>query len=137
MALLPPTKATDQKHSRRVYSPIQHWFGNKKRPEDWGWERTISGLQPVKNLKLPAPDSILRKISCKCKKGCTWNCSCRKDRLFCSVLCLHCWDNCDNRKIQVINSDEDEPILSDDLVEASLSLNLEEDTDDLPKDIGL
>ncbi|GBN75596.1 hypothetical protein AVEN_70921-1 [Araneus ventricosus] len=29
-------------------------------------------------------------------------------RLFCSVLCLHCWDNCDNRKIQVINSDEDD-----------------------------
>ncbi|GBN19721.1 hypothetical protein AVEN_35545-1, partial [Araneus ventricosus] len=60
----------------------------------------------------------------------------RKARLFCSVLCLHCWDNCNNRKIQVINSDDDEPIVSDDLVEASLSLHFEEDTDDLPKDIG-
>ncbi|GBO10734.1 hypothetical protein AVEN_165122-1 [Araneus ventricosus] len=43
-------------------------------------------------------------------------------------------------KIQVINSDEDddddEPIMPDDLVEASLSLHFEEDTDDLPKDIG-
>ncbi|GBM39344.1 hypothetical protein AVEN_257454-1 [Araneus ventricosus] len=83
MALLPPAKAAAQQHSRRVYNPIQHWPGNKKRPEDWGWERTINGLQPVKTLKPPVPDSILRKISCKCKKGCTGNCSCRKARLFC------------------------------------------------------
>ncbi|GBM18714.1 hypothetical protein AVEN_9008-1 [Araneus ventricosus] len=54
------------------------------------------------------------------------------------VLCLHCWDNSKNRKIQIINSDEDddgEPILPDDLVEASLSLHVEEDTYDLPEDI--
>ncbi|GBN83435.1 hypothetical protein AVEN_264566-1 [Araneus ventricosus] len=37
----------------------KHCLGNKKRPEDWGWERTNSGLQPVKTLKPPAPDSIL------------------------------------------------------------------------------
>ncbi|GBO37303.1 hypothetical protein AVEN_107268-1 [Araneus ventricosus] len=113
MASLSPTEAAAHQHSRRVYHQIQHWLSNKKRQEDWGWERTISGLQPVKSLKPPAPDSILRKISCKCKKGCT--------------------------KIQVINSDEDdddEPILPDDLVEASLSLRVEEDTDDLPKYIG-
>ncbi|GBM22852.1 hypothetical protein AVEN_202127-1 [Araneus ventricosus] len=55
------------------------------------------------------------------------------------MLCLQCWDNCNNRKIQVINSDDDddvEPILPDHLVEASLSLHDEEDTDYLPKDIG-
>ncbi|GBM63656.1 hypothetical protein AVEN_253123-1 [Araneus ventricosus] len=78
-------------------------------------------------------------LSCKCKKGCTGNCSCMKARLFCSVLCLHCWDNCNNRKIQVINSyedDDDEPILADHLVEESLSLHVEEDIDDFPKDIG-
>ncbi|GBO06790.1 hypothetical protein AVEN_66320-1 [Araneus ventricosus] len=74
MASLPPTETADHQHSRRVYSQIQHWLGNKKRPDDWGW------------------------------------------------------------KIQVINSDEDdddEPILPDDLVEASLTLHVEEDTDDL------
>ncbi|GBM32978.1 hypothetical protein AVEN_263474-1 [Araneus ventricosus] len=109
MASLPPTEAAAHQHSRRVYNQIQNWLGNKKRPEDWGWERTISGLQPVKTLKPPAPDSILLKIFCKCTK------------------------------IQAINSDEDdddEPIRLDDLVEASLSLHVEEDTDDLPKDIG-
>ncbi|GBL73147.1 hypothetical protein AVEN_159228-1 [Araneus ventricosus] len=47
------------------------------------------------------------------------------------MLYPHCWGNCNNRGIQVINSDEDddgEPILPDDLVEASLSLHVEEDT---------
>ncbi|GBM10480.1 hypothetical protein AVEN_109287-1 [Araneus ventricosus] len=71
--------------------------------------------------------------------GCTGNCSCRKARLFCSVRWLHFWDNCNNRKIQVIkidDDDDDEPILLDHLVEASLSFHVEEDTDDLPKDIG-
>ncbi|GBO40971.1 hypothetical protein AVEN_21899-1 [Araneus ventricosus] len=136
MASLPPTEAAAHQHSLRVYHQIQHWLDNKKRPEDWSWEITISVLQPVKTLK---PDSILRKVSCKCNKGCTGNCSCRKASLFCSILFLHCWDNCNNRKIQVINSDEDdddEPILPDHLVETSLSLHVEEDTNNLPKDIG-
>ncbi|GBM29838.1 hypothetical protein AVEN_110352-1 [Araneus ventricosus] len=52
------------------------------------------------------------------------------------MLYPHCWGNCNNRGIQVINSDEDddgEPILPDDLVEASLSLHVEKDTGDLSK----
>ncbi|GBM53390.1 hypothetical protein AVEN_103781-1 [Araneus ventricosus] len=128
MTPFPPTEGYAHQHSLRVYHQIQYWFGNK-----------INGIEPVKTLKPPAPDSILCKISCKCKKGCTGNCSCRKAKLFCSVLCLHCWDNFNNRKIQVINIDEDdddESILSDHLVEVSSSLHFEEDTDDLPKDIG-
>ncbi|GBO46835.1 hypothetical protein AVEN_119630-1 [Araneus ventricosus] len=55
------------------------------------------------------------------------------------VLYPHCWSNCNNRRIEVINSDEDddgEPILPDNLVEASLSVHVEEDTGDLSKDIG-
>ncbi|GBN71420.1 hypothetical protein AVEN_19070-1 [Araneus ventricosus] len=47
------------------------------------------------------------------------------------MLYPYCWGNCNNRGIQVINSDEDddgEPKLPDDLVEASLSLHVEEDT---------
>ncbi|GBN82184.1 hypothetical protein AVEN_20737-1 [Araneus ventricosus] len=43
----------------QMSSEIQHWLGNKKRPEDWGLERTNSEPQSVKTLKSPAPDSIL------------------------------------------------------------------------------
>ncbi|GBO03398.1 hypothetical protein AVEN_176478-1 [Araneus ventricosus] len=51
--------AAAHQHSLKVYYQIQHWLGNKKRPEDFGWERTNSELQSVKTLKSPAPDSIL------------------------------------------------------------------------------
>ncbi|GBN76084.1 hypothetical protein AVEN_161632-1 [Araneus ventricosus] len=71
--------AVAHQHSLKVYYHIQHWLGNKKRPEDWGWERTNSGLQPVKTLKPPAPDSILYA---RYPATCTGNCSCRKVRLF-------------------------------------------------------
>ncbi|GBL92293.1 hypothetical protein AVEN_224171-1 [Araneus ventricosus] len=43
-----------------LFDRVQHWLANKKRPEDWGWERTSNGLQPVKTRKAPAPDSNLR-----------------------------------------------------------------------------
>ncbi|GBL75775.1 hypothetical protein AVEN_155068-1 [Araneus ventricosus] len=52
MASLSPTEAAIHQHSLRVYHQIQYWLDNKNRPEDWGWERTISRLQPVKTLKL-------------------------------------------------------------------------------------
>ncbi|GBN76604.1 hypothetical protein AVEN_207597-1 [Araneus ventricosus] len=51
---------------------------------------------------------LMNKFSLKMARRDTRSCSCRKARLFCSVLCLHCWDNYNNRKIQVINSDEDD-----------------------------
>ncbi|GBM05277.1 hypothetical protein AVEN_43928-1 [Araneus ventricosus] len=108
--------AAAHQHSLKVYYQIQHWLGNKKRPGEWGWERINSELQPVKTLKSPAPDSILY-----------------------ARYPASCWGNCNNRGIQVINSDEDddgEPILPDDLVEASLSLHVGEDTGDLSKNIG-
>ncbi|GBM08156.1 hypothetical protein AVEN_214484-1 [Araneus ventricosus] len=44
MASLPPTEAAAHQYSLRVYHQIQAWLDNKKRPDDWGWERTISGL---------------------------------------------------------------------------------------------
>ncbi|GBM15067.1 hypothetical protein AVEN_150085-1 [Araneus ventricosus] len=65
MSSLPPNESSAHQYSLRVYRQIQHWLRNKKRPEDWGWENTNSELQPVKTLKPPAPDSVLRKISCR------------------------------------------------------------------------
>ncbi|GBM44546.1 hypothetical protein AVEN_250531-1 [Araneus ventricosus] len=104
--------AAAHQHSLKVYYQIQHWLGDKKRPGDWGWERTNSELQPVKTLKSPAPDSIL-------------------------YARYPASGNCNNKGIQVINSDDDgEPIVPDDLVETSLSLHVKEDTGGLSKDIG-
>ncbi|GBM14000.1 hypothetical protein AVEN_166188-1 [Araneus ventricosus] len=100
--------AAAHQDSLKVYFQIQHWLGDKKRPGDWGWERTNSELQPVKTLKSPAPDSILHAR-------------------------YPASGNCNKKGIQVINSDDDgEPIVPDDLVETSLSLHV----DGLSKDIG-
>ncbi|GBO31669.1 hypothetical protein AVEN_135359-1, partial [Araneus ventricosus] len=109
-----------------------HWLGNKKRPEDCGcWERTNSRLQHVKTLKPLAPDSILyARYPASVRRGA---------QEIAAVVRSDCFVQCNNREIQVINSDEEEdgkPILPDDLVEASLSLHVEDDTGDLSKDIG-
>ncbi|GBN11942.1 hypothetical protein AVEN_118153-1 [Araneus ventricosus] len=128
-------------HSLKVYYQIQHWLGNKKRSGDWGWERINSELQPVKTLKFPAPDSILyARYPASVRRGAQEITAVGRSGCFvqCCILIVGA-SNCNNRGIQVINSDEDddgEPILPDDLVEASLSLHVEEDTGDFSKNIG-
>ncbi|GBM20317.1 hypothetical protein AVEN_195873-1 [Araneus ventricosus] len=52
--------------------------GKRKRSLEMGWMHTPSGLFPKKSEKDPAPESLLQRISCTCKKGCTNACGCRK-----------------------------------------------------------
>lgn len=40
--------------------------------------------------KDPAPESLLKILSCSRKKGCTGACTCRKAGLKCSNMCKHC-----------------------------------------------
>ncbi|GBL79742.1 hypothetical protein AVEN_18263-1 [Araneus ventricosus] len=94
-------------------------------PEEFLNSLTPTGLPPYElKLKIGCIVMLLRNLAPS--KG------------LCNVLFLHCWDNCNNRKIQVINSDDDDddPILPGHLIEESLSLHVEEGADDLPKDIG-
>ncbi|GBM55742.1 hypothetical protein AVEN_190330-1 [Araneus ventricosus] len=154
--------ATAHQQSLKVYYQIQHWPGNKKRHGDWGFERINSKLQPVKTLKSPAPDSILyARYPASVRRGAQEIAAVGRSDCFvqCCILivgataiterrpvppCLTPLQllnrlnghrtNCNNRGIQVINSDEDddgEPTLPDGLVEASLSFHVEEDTGDL------
>ncbi|GBL87180.1 hypothetical protein AVEN_270470-1 [Araneus ventricosus] len=121
----------------KIYYQIQHWLGNKKRPGEWGWERINSELQPVKTLKSPVPDSILyARYPAGVRRGAQEIAAVGRSECFVQCCILIVGGNCNNRGIQVINSDEDddgEPILPDDLVEASLSLHVEEDTGDHSK----
>lgn len=41
-------------------------------------------------MKDPAPEVLLKFISCKCKKGCDRACGCRKVGLKCSIICVFC-----------------------------------------------
>ena len=90
LASLPPTEAALQFHSFRAYHQIQKWMGIELNATDWGWKLTSNGLAPIPTNKEPAPTELLHMISCKCLKGCTKSCSCRKAGLMCSVICEHC-----------------------------------------------
>ncbi|GBP81988.1 hypothetical protein EVAR_62864_1 [Eumeta japonica] len=56
-----------------------------------------------------APESLLKLVSCKCKKGCQKACECRKIGLKCSVICTNCSGGaCDNSQNPSHDSDEEE-----------------------------
>lgn len=109
LASLPPTEAAAQQHSLRVYFQVQQWLGNEKDPEQWGWKKTKDGLEPVTTLQPPAPQAVLKLISCKCKKTCQKNCGCKKAGLKCSNMCVNCESSCNNMPLTEIEEDKDDP----------------------------
>lgn len=74
----------------RVNYQVQLWLNNKLVPELWGWEIRAGYLNPTLTIEPPAPENILKKVSCSCKKGCNKICGCRKHSLKCSKMCSHC-----------------------------------------------
>ncbi|GBL95598.1 hypothetical protein AVEN_24809-1 [Araneus ventricosus] len=66
---------------------IQNWLGHEKNPLEWGWVPTRFGLFPRKMERDAAPESLLKIISCNCKKRCKNARGCRKAGLICSSLC--------------------------------------------------
>lgn len=97
---LPPTSDSAAQHSYRTYYQIQLWLGNKLRPEDWGWTRHNDYLLPIRTTIEPAPETILKLVSCSCKGSCsTSQCSCLKSGIKCSLLCRFCEEGaCTNSK---------------------------------------
>ncbi|GBM38763.1 hypothetical protein AVEN_210502-1 [Araneus ventricosus] len=108
MASLPPIEAEARQHSFRTYHQIQQWYWNEQNAEQWGWNRNKNGLIPVTTLEPPAPEILLKLISCKCKKGCQKACGCRKAGLKCSVICKNCSGTCDNSQVPSHDGDEEE-----------------------------
>ena len=47
LSSLPPTSASAEEHSYRVFHQIQSWLENYFNPEDWGWKRTGNHLAPI------------------------------------------------------------------------------------------
>ncbi|KMQ85933.1 hypothetical protein RF55_15251 [Lasius niger] len=108
IALLPPTEAAARQHSFRTYHQVQQWCGVEKNAEQWGWKKSENGLNPVTTLQPPAPETLLKLIFCKCKKGCRGACGCRKAGLKCSIICMNCNGACDNIQDRLQDSDKEE-----------------------------
>ncbi|KAL1446643.1 hypothetical protein WDU94_013906 [Cyamophila willieti] len=112
LARLPPTEDAAGHHAARCYFQVQKWRGVNLNPTDWGWKLSSQGLIPITTTMDAAPPTLLRKISCKCKKGCSGGCSGRKAGLHCSVLCQSCGgQTCNNIPDVEIrcSDDEDDP----------------------------
>ncbi|XP_026804078.1 uncharacterized protein LOC113560765 [Rhopalosiphum maidis] len=121
LARLPPTIDAAREHLHRVYLQIQLWRGNRLNPQNWGWKEDNGKLNPVFTKKPPAPDTLLKVISCACAKTCEQNCSCRKAGLLCSVICKHCHGgSCLNQQ----------PII-DDVEEDHIDDNFEDNIDEI------
>lgn len=105
-------------HSWRAYHQVQKWLGVNKNPCDWGWATSEQGLMPITMTAKPAPQSLLKMVACKCKKGCVGSCSCRKAGIKCSILCSFCQGRSCSNVVPVVLDEEDDHLddpLCDDL----------------------
>ena len=76
---------------------MPEWLRNTFKGNHRGWELTDGVLTQLYTENPAAPESVLRMVTCGCKKGCGKRCSCRKAGLDCSALCLICkGHNCVN-----------------------------------------
>ena len=96
---LPPTSAAARLHFYRVYHAVRQAMGNHLNPLDWGWMYEGADLVPIYTEQKPAPDRLLKMVSCGCKAGgCGGGrCSCVKLGIHCSVMCSNCnGESCKN-----------------------------------------
>lgn len=74
---------------------MQQWLGNDLDPEDYGWTLDKEYV-PTPGYDIFCPPSIMKMISCGCKKNCSSNtCGCKKLSLTCTDMCK-CTDDCVN-----------------------------------------
>ncbi|GBN83260.1 hypothetical protein AVEN_15577-1 [Araneus ventricosus] len=108
---------------------IQKWLGHEKNPLEWGWVPTRFGLSPRKMERDAASESLLKIISCNCKKGRKNACGCRKAGLICSSMCTcSLGEACEN--VSDINLLEDS-IEDEDDTPSSINNFIYEDIEDL------
>ncbi|KAL7286445.1 hypothetical protein TKK_0019393 [Trichogramma kaykai] len=137
---LPPTEGSTVQHAYRTYFQVQLWLGNKKSAIDWGWKMKNGHLEPLYTAEPLYPESLLKQISCSCKKGCkVKSCTCKKYGLFCSDLCLSCTDEtCSNIFEPQLEISEDGLLdveESQNFIEDLLEVNFQELTQDDADDI--
>lgn len=108
LTMLPPTESAAAQHCYRVYYQVQQWLGNELNPKEWGWQIEKYGLEPIQTTDILLPDSLLKKISCKCTRDCSKLCGCIKHGLKCTDYCTNCHgQTCQNAQVQNVHIDEE------------------------------
>ena len=110
---LPPTLGALEEHIKcvrlqsRVWSQATVMQQQPFDPLKFGYYKDTSGqLLPVTTEVLPAPQAIIQLVRCQCKSNCsTQRCSCNRNDLPCTELCL-CDSECTNDENYNIGSDD-------------------------------
>ena len=101
--MLPPTRGAFLPHILRAnYVTMRDKSYTATCPvlppiEQCGWVLENGVNIPVQSLNLPAPKAVIELVKCACKKGCSKNCSCVKNKLPCTPLCK-CYNTLCNNK---------------------------------------
>ncbi|GBL62421.1 hypothetical protein AVEN_37938-1 [Araneus ventricosus] len=109
LAPFPLSLFNDDGMPKCVKSSMYKAFEQHSEDKFWRYNnKNKNGVIPVTTLEPPAPETLLKFISCKCKKGCQNACRCRKAGLKCSGICTNCSGTCDNSQVPSHDSDEEE-----------------------------
>ena len=91
--LLPPTLSTLLPHIQRtnyICTRDKSYVSSKPtlpKLEENGWTIKDGIYEPVHCVSQPAPKAVLELAKCGCKKECSRNCSCVRNKLACTALC--------------------------------------------------
>ena len=80
---------------------MQNWLGRELDPLKDGFILLEDGaVAPNYGINSVAPESLLKVISCQCKKDCaSKSCSCTKAGIPCSSFC-GCGNGCSNKQVE-------------------------------------
>ena len=85
------------------------WMGNNTlSPLNWGWHMINDLLTPIPTKYPAAPKSVLKAVSCGCKKDCGNRCSCRKANVQCTAMCSTCLGLSCSNSPEVDDKDDEE-----------------------------
>ena len=97
---LPPTGEALRQHAlRAAYQSGHIWEQSHEidpvypSPEVWGWQNVDGQWEPKWSTLDELCKSCQELVKCRCMKGCSKACSCRKSQLKCTLLC-HCQGEC-------------------------------------------
>ena len=93
LKVLPPTVGVYMQHLKRAaYATMVDRSSHEQHPtvpnpEEFGWIKDDSVMIPRMTCDNLWPANLEKRVSCKCKKECKRNCSCRKKGVSCYLAC--------------------------------------------------
>jgi hypothetical protein len=113
---LPPTEENMKLHALRAHLQVLLWkSADRDKPPDitkeitnFGWEMDANQVMPSIAVQPSAPKKLLDVVSCCCKTCNQNNCSCKKQRLSCTLYCkCEAGDACENPHTETTSDPSD------------------------------